>query len=72
MELDTLYKQQSEQDLKSACVLYNIGDYGNAVFLAQQALEKAFKYVMMKCNLADQCAKSLKDLTHKPEVAFDS
>lgn len=70
MDLDSLFKQQSERDLKSARIMYAEHDYGNAVFLYQQAVEKAFKYVMMKYELAAKDKESLKKMTHKPAVAF--
>lgn len=66
MELDSLFRQQSERDLKSAYFLYDMGDYGNAVFLSQQAIEKAFKYVMMKYELISKDTQSLKTANHKP------
>lgn len=70
MDLDSLFKQQSERDLKSAHIMYTEQDYGNAVFLCQQAMEKAFKYAMMKYKLVAKDKESLKDLTHKPVVGF--
>lgn len=67
-ELVLILGQQSKVDLKSAYELYERGDYGNAAFHTQQALEKAFKCVMMKYGLAEQYPESLKQLGHRPYI----
>ena len=54
MDMDTLFKQQSKRDLKAARILYSKYNFGNAAFLSQQAIEKAFKYVMMKYELLNK------------------
>lgn len=70
MNLYSKFQRQSKQDLISAKKLYDIKDYGNAVFLSQQALEKAFKYIMMKYELVDQNTEALKHLNHRPILAL--
>ena len=61
-------KRQSDEDLSSAYVLHKSSNYGNAAFLTQQALEKAFKHVMMKIDIVDPHPGELKGLGHNPEI----
>ena len=68
MELVTLYREQSKRDLKSARLLCKNKDYGNAAFLAQQAIEKALKCCMMKFNLVDKSPKRLRESGHRPVI----
>lgn len=68
MNLETLFKQQSKRDLQSAYILHEKEDYGNAAFLSQQAIEKAFKYVLMKYELIGRDTQCLKNVSHKPVV----
>ena len=61
-------RQQSEDDLGTALILYRQGKYGMAAFSSQQALEKAFKYVMMQYGLSRHYQRPLKWWGHRPQA----
>ena len=58
------FRNQSQLDMAASKLLYNTGDYGNAAYHLQQAVEKHVKCILMAGGLMP------KDKTHLPLSNF--
>jgi hypothetical protein len=59
------FLKQSQTDMAACDLLYKAGDYGNAAYHLQQAVEKHIKYILLHGGLMPERKK-----THLPVPAF--
>lgn len=69
MSLEIKFLEIAKSDFKASKVLYDINDYGNALFHLQQGVEKCVKSLGLALGLVDE--KGLKNkISHLPHKVF--